>query len=410
MRIMQKPELLAPAGSLEKGKMALLYGADALYLGGTNFGLRAFASNFDKETMREMVEYAHSLNKKIYVTVNIVPHNEDLINLPEYLLELQELKVDALIISDLGVWNIAKNTVPQMPLHVSTQANTSNWSAVEMWQKLGADRVVLARELGLTEIAEIKDKTKMELEVFVHGAMCISHSGRCLLSNYMAGRDANKGACVQACRWKYSLVEENRPNEHFPVLEDERGTYIFNSKDLCLINYVPELIKAGVDSFKIEGRMKSMHYVASVVSVYRQAIDSYFAAPENYIVQEKWLEELAKVSHRSYTQGFMTGKTDENSQVYTTSSYQQTHDFVGLTVKYDALAKRLYIEQRNNIKNGEELEILQPNGKLLSLVLVDMQDDKGQEISVAPHPRQIISVPYPQFVAENSLVRRKINV
>ena len=410
MRIMQKPELLAPAGSLEKGKMALLYGADALYLGGTNFGLRAFASNFDKETMREMVEYAHSLNKKIYVTVNIVPHNEDLINLPEYLLELQELKVDALIISDLGVWNIAKNTVPQMPLHVSTQANTSNWSAVEMWQKLGADRVVLARELGLTEIAEIKDKTKMELEVFVHGAMCISHSGRCLLSNYMAGRDANKGACVQACRWKYSLVEENRPNEHFPVLEDERGTYIFNSKDLCLINYVPELIKAGVDSFKIEGRMKSMHYVASVVSVYRQAIDSYFAAPENYIVQEKWLEELAKVSHRSYTQGFMTGKTDENSQVYTTSSYQQTHDFVGLTVKYDALAKRLYIEQRNNIKSGEELEILQPNGKILSLVLVDMQDDKGQEISVAPHPRQIISVPYLQFVAENSLVRRKINV
>ena len=410
MRIMQKPELLAPAGSLEKGKMALLYGADALYLGGTNFGLRAFASNFDKETMREMVEYAHSLNKKIYVTVNIVPHNEDLINLPEYLLELQELKVDALIISDLGVWNIAKNTVPQMSLHVSTQANTSNWSAVEMWQKLGADRVVLARELGLKEIAEIKDKTKMELEVFVHGAMCISHSGRCLLSNYMAGRDANKGACVQACRWKYSLVEENRPNEHFPVLEDERGTYIFNSKDLCLINYVPELIKAGVDSFKIEGRMKSMHYVASVVSVYRQAIDSYFAAPENYIVQEKWLEELAKVSHRSYTQGFMTGKTDENSQVYTTSSYQQTHDFVGLTVKYDALAKRLYIEQRNNIKSGEELEILQPNGKLLSLVLVDMQDDKGQEISVAPHPRQIISVPYLQFVAENSLVRRKINV
>ena len=410
MRIMQKPELLAPAGSLEKGKMALLYGADALYLGGTNFGLRAFASNFDKETMREMIEYAHSLNKKIYVTVNIVPHNEDLINLPEYLLELQELKVDALIISDLGVWNIAKNTVPQMPLHVSTQANTSNWSAVEMWQKLGADRVVLARELGLTEIAEIKDKTKMELEVFVHGAMCISHSGRCLLSNYMAGRDANKGACVQACRWKYSLVEENRPNEHFPVLEDERGTYIFNSKDLCLINYVPELIKAGVDSFKIEGRMKSMHYVASVVSVYRQAIDSYFAAPENYIVQEKWLEELAKVSHRSYTQGFMTGKTDENSQVYTTSSYQQTHDFVGLTVKYDDLAKRLYIEQRNNIKSGEELEILQPNGKLLSLVLVDMQDDKGQEISVAPHPRQIISVPYLQFVAENSLVRRKINV
>lgn len=407
---MQKPELLAPAGSLEKGKMALLYGADALYLGGTNFGLRAFAANFDKKTMQEMVDYAHLLKKKIYVTVNIVPHNDDLENLPTYLLELQELQIDALIVSDLGVWNIARKTVPNMPLHVSTQANTCNWSAVEMWKNLGAERVVLARELGLEEITEIKAKTQMELEVFVHGAMCISHSGRCLLSNYMAGRDANKGACVQACRWKYSLIEENRPNEHFPVMEDERGTYIFNSKDLCLINYVPELIKAGVDSFKIEGRMKSMHYVASVVSVYRQAIDSYFADPENYVVQEKWLEELAKVSHRSYTEGFMTGKTDENSQVYATSSYQQTHDFVGLIMKYDLDNKRLYIEQRNNIKSGEELEILQPDGKLLLLTLSEMQDDKGQEISVAPHPRQIISIPYSQFVAENSLVRRKINV
>ena len=407
---MRKPELLAPAGSLEKGKMALLYGADALYLGGASFGLRAFAANFDTATMREMVEYAHALNKKIYVTVNIIPHNEDLETLPAYLLELQEAKVDALIISDLGVWNIARKTIPTMALHVSTQANTCNWSAVEMWQELGAERVVLARELGLSEIKEIKDKTKMELEVFVHGAMCISHSGRCLLSNYMAGRDANKGACVQACRWKYSLVEENRPNEYFPVLEDERGTYIFNSKDLCLIECVPELIAAGVDSFKIEGRMKSMHYVASVVSVYRQAIDSYFADPANYVVQEKWLIELAKVSHRSYTKGFMEGKTDENSQVYGTSSYQQTHDFVGLTVSYDSGKQRLYIEQRNNLKLGEELEILQPDGKIIVLMLEDMRDDKEQEISVAPHPQQRFSVAYPEFVAENSLVRRKINV
>lgn len=406
---MKKPELLAPAGNIEKGKMALLYGADAIYLGGTHFGLRAFASNFDLPTLQQMVDFAHELKKKVYVTVNIIPHNEDLESLPAYLLELEQIGVDALIISDLGAWYVARQTVPNMPLHVSTQANTCNWAAVEVWKGMGAERVVLARELSLKNIQEIKAKTGMELEVFIHGAMCISHSGRCLLSNYMAGRDANKGACVQACRWKYNLVEETRPGEFFPVVEDERGTYIFNSKDLCLLDYVPELIQAGVDSFKIEGRMKSMHYVASVVNAYRMAIDAYFADPEHYAMQHTWQDELCKVSHRSYTNGFIEGATSKDSQVYSTSSYQQTHDFVGLTHGYDPLQQRLCIEQRNNIKCGENIEILQPDGQLVYLTLQDMQNDKGEAIDVAPHPRQLISIFCSIPVPENSLVHRRIN-
>lgn len=406
---MRKPELLAPAGNIEKGKMALLYGADAVYLGGTHFGLRAFASNFDLPTLQQMVDFAHGLQKKVYVTVNIIPHNEDLEGLPAYLLELEKIGVDALIISDLGAWRVARKTVPNMPLHVSTQANTCNWAAVEAWQDMGAERVVLARELSIKNIKEIKEKTGVELEVFVHGAMCISHSGRCLLSNYMAGRDANKGACVQACRWKYNLMEETRPGEYFPVVEDERGTYIFNSKDLCLLDYIPELIQAGVDSFKIEGRMKSMHYVASVVNAYRMAIDAYCAAPEKYSVQQAWREELCKVSHRSYTNGFIEGTTSKDSQVYSTSSYEQTHDFVGLTQGYDDECKRLLIEQRNNIKRDEAIEILQPNGQLVYLTLKDMQNDKGEAIEVAPHPRQLISISCEQPVMSNSLVRRRVS-
>ena len=406
---MRKPELLAPAGNIEKGKMALLYGADAVYLGGASFGLRAFASNFDLPTLQQMVDFAHELQKKVYVTVNIIPHNEDLADLPSYLLDLEKIGVDALIISDLGAWRVARKTVPNMPLHVSTQANTCNWAAVEVWQELGAERVVLAREVSLKNIKEIKDKTGMELEVFIHGAMCISHSGRCLLSNYMAGRDANKGACVQACRWKYNLVEETRPGEFFPVVEDERGTYIFNSKDLCLLEYIPELIQAGVDSFKIEGRMKSMHYVASVVNAYRMAIDTYFADPQSYKTQEAWRKELGKVSHRSYTNGFIEGSTSKDSQVYATSSYEQTHEFVGLTKGYDAASKRLIIEQRNNIKRDEAIEILQPNGQLLYMTLQDMQNDKGAVIDVAPHPRQLISIASTQPVMSNSLVRRQAN-
>lgn len=405
---MNKVELLAPAGNLEKCKTALLFGADAVYIGGLKFGLRAFSDNFTIEEMEEAIAFAHELQKKIYVTVNIVPNNEDLQELPDYLRELARVKVDALIISDLGVWNIARKVVPEMELHVSTQANTSNWAAVELWQELGAKRVVLARELSLQDINGIREKSAMELEVFIHGAMCISFSGRCLLSNYMAGRDANKGACVQACRWKYHLIEETRPNELFPVFEDDRGTYILNSKDLCLIDKIPELIAAGVNSFKIEGRMKSIHYVATVVSVYRQAIDSYYADPENYVVREEWRIELNKASHRIFTKGFIEGKEQaKDAQIYNTSAYEQSHDFVGVVIDYDNASQRVVLEQRNNVKVGEKIEFLEPNGNIVPLVLNDMQNDKKESIEVAPHAKQIFSVFCAIPISKNALLRRE---
>ena len=360
-RAFVKPELLAPAGNMEKGKMALLYGADAIYLGGKMFGLRAFANNFDLPEIAEIAAYAHSLGKKVYVTVNIFAHNEDIAKLPDYLLELEKAKVDALLISDLGVWQTARQVVPKMALHVSTQANTTNFAAVQAWQQLGAERVVLARELSLQEIADISAKTEVELETFVHGAMCISYSGRCLLSSYLTGRDGNRGACTQACRWEYNMYklgEQKRPGEYFDLEEDEHGTYVMNSKDLCLIEYLPELMAAGVCSLKIEGRMKSVHYVATVVSVYRKAIDACWADREHYSVPKEWITELNKVSHRQYTTGFAVAKPDRNAQVYTSSKYEQTHDFVGIVLSYDADKKRAYFEQRNNVKAGEPLELL----------------------------------------------------
>ncbi len=405
---MKKPELLAPGGSVEKCKMALLYGADAVYIGGKAFGLRAFAANFSLEEMAEVVEFAHARGKKIYVTVNIFPHNDDLQELPSYLLGLSEVGVDALLISDLGVWQIACAVVPNMPLHVSTQANTVNWASVAAWKQMGAERVVLARELSIEEIKEINDKCDVELEAFVHGAMCISYSGRCLLSSYLTERDGNRGACAQICRWEFSLKEKNRPDQEFPILEDERGTYILNSKDLCLLPYLPELIEAGIDSLKIEGRMKSVHYVASVVSVYRKAIDAYYADPEHYTLDQSWLEELEKVSHRPYTNGFAIGKPDENAQVYGTSSYEQTHDFVGLVLDYDAASKRLYLEQRNNVKEGEVLEVLTPTGELVDITLQAMLNETGEAITVAPHPQMHFSIASEVELPPYSMVRRKI--
>lgn len=407
-RMKIKPELLAPAGNMEKCKMALRYGADAVYLGGKMFGLRAFANNFAINEIAEAAAFAHALGKKVYVTVNIFAHNEDLVKLPDYLLDLQQAGVDALLISDLGVWNVARKTVPSMPLHVSTQANTTNWAAVQAWQDLGAERVVLARELSLAEIREIGSKTTVELEAFVHGAMCISYSGRCLLSSYLTGRDGNRGACAQACRWDYSLVEKNRPDENFDVEEDERGTYVMNSKDLCLIDQLPALLEAGICSLKIEGRMKSIHYVATVVSVYRQAIDAYWRDPENYQVTAAWRQELGKVSHRPYTQGFAVGNPGSEGQVYTTSSYEQTHDFVGLVLAYDAVTQRAYIEQRNNVKNGEALELLMPDGELFPLVLKDMQDEDGVAIDGAPHALQKFSIISDRALLPDSLLRRKV--
>lgn len=407
-KLMKKPELLAPAGNMEKGKMALLYGADAIYLGGKMFGLRAFANNFSLEEIAEITAFAHSMQKKVYVTVNIFAHNEDIDKLPAYLLELDKAGVDALLISDLGVWQTARQTVPDMELHVSTQANTTNYASVNAWQQLGAARVVLARELSLQEISAIGKKAEVELEAFVHGAMCISYSGRCLLSSYLTGRDGNRGACAQACRWEYTLQEKNRPGEQFDIQEDERGTYIMNSRDLCLIDYLPELMRAGVNSFKIEGRMKSVHYVATVVSVYRKAIDMCYDDMDNYHVSDKWREELEKVSHRPYTTGFAVQKPDDKGQIYTTSSYEQTHDFVGLVLDYDTETCRAYVEQRNNVKEGEQLEVLMPNGMLFEIVLQNMRNQDGETISCAPHAQQKFSVHTDCRLMPYSLLRRKI--
>lgn len=403
-----RPELLAPAGNMEKCKMALRYGADAVYLGGKMFGLRAFANNFEIDEIKEACDFAHSLGKKVYVTVNIFAHNSDIKKLPEYLLALEKANVDALLISDLGVWMTARRVVPNLPLHVSTQANTTNWVSAQAWQDLGAARVVLARELSLAEIAEIGAKTNVELEAFVHGAMCISYSGRCLLSSYLTGRDGNRGACAQACRWEYTMHEKNRPGESYDLEEDEHGSYVMNSKDLCLIARIPELVKAGVCSLKIEGRMKSVHYVATVVSVYRKAIDAFMADPDNYKVQPEWIEELNKISHRPYTEGFAFNRPGAEGQVYTTSSYEQTHDFAGVVLSYDKTAQKALIEQRNNVKNGELLEVLMPDGTLLPLELKNMQDENGTPIDCAPHACQHFWISCGTELLPYSLLRRKI--
>lgn len=405
---MKKPELLAPAGNMEKLKMALLYGADAVYLGGKAFGLRAFGGNFTNEELQEAVDFAHKLGKKIYVTVNIFPHNSDIAKLPVYLTFLNEIKVDAILVADLGVFTLAKEYAPDVELHISTQANNTNWAAVNAWAELGASRVVLAREMSLEEVKEIREKCSVELEMFVHGAMCISYSGRCLMSNYLTGRDANRGSCAQPCRWNYALVEEKRPGQYFPVLEDERGTYIFNSKDMCLLPYLPDVIASGVDSLKIEGRMKSVHYAASVVKAYREAIDSYFAAPEQFEVKQEWVEELDKVSHRAYTTGFYYGRPTEKDQIYGTSSYTQTSDFVGLVLDYDEKTGFATVEQRNNMKVGQEIEIFQPHLAGYRQILQEMYNDEGEAIQVAPHPQQIVKIRMDRPVEPYGILRRDI--
>ena len=406
--MIKKPELLAPAGNMEKLKMALLYGADAVYLGGKQFGLRAFGGNFSNEELKEAVEFAHNLNKKVYVTVNIFPHNSDIEMLPEYLAFLNTTGADALLVADIGLFMLAKKYAPDIELHISTQANNTNWATVDAWHNMGASRVVLARELSKDEISVIRQKCSVELEMFVHGAMCISYSGRCLLSNYMTGRDSNRGSCAQPCRWKYSLVEEKRPGQYFPIEEDERGTFIFNSKDMCLLPYLPDVIESGVDSLKIEGRMKSVHYAASVVKAYRMAIDSYFENPEAFAVKEEWLEELEKVSHRSYTTGFYYGKPTEKDQIYTSSSYIQTSDFVGLVLDYDEATGFATVEQRNNMKLGQEIEVFQPQLPGYRQLLGEMYNDEGEAIEVAPHPQQIVKIRMEAPVEPYAILRRDI--
>ncbi len=406
----KKIELLAPAGDLEKLKIAVLYGADAVYLGGTSFGLRAKAKNFDREQMQEGISFAHKHGAKVYITCNIFAHNEDLSKLPEYLRELEELGADAILVADPGVFATAREIVSNMDIHISTQANNTNYNSALFWHKLGAKRIVMARELSLREIKEISQNIpdSLEIEAFVHGAMCISYSGRCLLSNYLSGRDANKGACSHPCRWQYYVTEKTRPNEYMPIVEEDNGTYIFNSKDLCMIEHIPELIDSGIMSFKIEGRIKTCFYVGTVVKAYREAIDDYLKDPELYeSKKEYYLQEVAKASYRGFTTGFYYGKPSSNEQIYTTSSYIRTYDFIGMVLDYDEKTGFAVIEQRNKFVIGDEVEFLRHNGKTFSQKITEMYNEEGEAITEAPHPQQIIRLRTENKVEKWDMMRRE---
>ncbi len=405
---MQKPELLAPAGDLEKLKMAVLYGADAVYIGGESFGLRVASKNFDRAQMEEGIRFAHERGVKVYVTVNIIPHNTQLHGFPQYLDMLCEIGADAVIVADLGLFSLVRELHPEMSVHVSTQANNVNYETVRMWHKLGAERVVLARELSFTEIKEIREKTdpSLELEAFVHGAMCISYSGRCLLSNYLTKRDANLGACAQPCRWKYALVEEKRPGEYMEISESDNGTFIFNSKDLNMIAHIPELVKSGITSFKIEGRVKSEYYVATVVNAYRREIDRYFADPEGYVFDAGALEEVLKVSHRPYCTGFYFGKTDENSQVYENSSYIRDYDIVGFILDYDDATGIATVAQRNKFSVGDTVEIMQPGRAYFTQKVEWMKNEAGEDIDCVPHAEMVFTMKLDKPACANAMIRK----
>ncbi len=406
---MTRPELLAPAGNMERLKMAVIYGADAVYIGGEEYGLRAFADNFTLEDMKEGIDFAHSRGKKVYVTANIIPHNRDISGMEKYLKEISDMKADAVIVSDPGVIELVKEISPEMEIHISTQANNVNWRTVSFWHKLGAKRVVLARELSLEEIKEIRDRVpeSLELELFIHGAMCISYSGRCLLSNYMAGRDSNLGMCAHPCRWKYYLMEEKRPGEYLPVYENERGTFIFNSKDLCMIEHISDILVSGVHSLKIEGRMKSSYYVATVVKAYRQAIDEYINNPGAYIFKEQWLEEISKASHRDYTTGFYFERPDSDAHRYESSSYIREYDFVGIVIDYNDENKAAKVEQRNKIFVGDEVEVVPPQGDWFEQKVEWMKNAEGERIDSAPHAQMIIEIPVSNPVEKFTIIRRK---
>ena len=391
---MKKPELLIPASSLEVLKTAVLFGADAVYIGGEAFGLRAKAKNFSHEDMKEGIAFAHARNVRVHVTANILAHNGDLAGAEKYFEELRELSPDALIIADPGMFMLAKRICPEIDIHISTQANNTNYMTYRFWHELGAKRVVCARELSLKEIREIRENipADMEMESFIHGSMCISYSGRCLLSSFLAGRDANQGACTHPCRWKYAVMEESRPGEYFPVYENERGTYIFNSKDLCMIEHIPELIAAGIDSFKIEGRMKTALYVAAVARTYRRAIDDYLESEEKYRANMDWYkEEIAKSVHRQFTTGFYFGKPDENTQIYNSSTYVNEYVYLGI-IEEVSKERGARIEQKNKFCTGDEIEILKPDGQNIAVRVLSLTTQEGEEVESAPHPRQALWV------------------
>lgn len=394
---MRKPELLIPASSLEVLKTAVIFGADAVYIGGEAFGLRAKAKNFTPEEMAEGITFAHEHGVRVHVTANILAHNYDLEGARVYFRELKAMKPDALIIADPGMFMLARKICPEIDIHISTQANNTNYMTYRFWYEQGAKRVVSARELSLAEIREIRANIPEDLEIesFIHGAMCISYSGRCLLSSYFTGRDANHGACTHPCRWKYAVVEETRPGEYLPVYENERGTYIFNSKDLCMIGHIPEMIGAGIDSFKIEGRMKTALYVATAARTYRRAIDDYLESEEKYRANMDWyLDEIAKCTYRQYTTGFYFGKPDETTQIYDNSTYISEYTYLGIVgelVQTDGKSCAR-IEQRNKFCVGDHIEIMKPDGGNVSVEVLGMYDEEGQSVESCPHARQVIDV------------------
>ena len=410
---LQKPELLIPAGSLEVLKVAVDYGADAVYIGGKNYGLRAKAGNFTIEEMHEAADYVHAHGAKLYVTVNIFAHNEDIDGIKAYFHELKETgleeKIDAFIISDPGIFTLAKEILPGIEIHVSTQANNTNYLIYDFWRKQGATRVVAARELSLKEIKTIREHipADMEIEAFMHGAMCISYSGRCLLSSYFTGRDANQGACTHPCRWKYAVVEEKRPGEYLPVEEDDRGTYIFNSKDLCMIEHIPDMIDAGINSFKVEGRMKTALYVAAVTRTYRRAIDDYKTSPELFEKNlDYYRKEIAKCTYRQFTTGFYYGKTDENSQIYDANTYIKEYTYIGIVQDVDENGW-CKIYQRNKFSVGETIEVMIPDGSNRNLKVLGMEDEDRHAVESAPHPKQEIWINFGEALEKGYLLRRK---
>ncbi|MBT9167147.1 MAG: putative protease YdcP [Syntrophomonadaceae bacterium] len=407
---MKKPELLAPAGELEKLKMAVLYGADAVYLAGRHFGMRAFAGNFTEAEMQEGIAFARRHGAKVYVTLNIFANNNDIRQLPVYLQRLARIGVDALIIADPGVFSLAREVVPEIPIHISTQANTTNWQSARFWHEMGAKRVVLAREVTLPEIAEIRNRTEMELEMFVHGAMCWAYSGRCYLSHHLAGRSGNRGECAQACRWKYSLLAEKHPGKYMPVFEDERGIHILNARDLCLLAYLPDLVRAGVNSFKIEGRMKSAYYVSIVTRVYRQALDAFFADPQNFVDNPLWHDELHKVSHRPYSSGFLLGNPGEDGQEFSSTQQLASHEFIGVVRAYDAQKKRAVVEMRNRFAQNEFLNVFGPTTESQEFKVANLKNSIGEPIQEAIRVQEHVSLDMPFPVAEYSLLRREIKV
>lgn len=406
---MRHPELLIPASSLEVLKIAVIFGADAVYIGGEAFGLRAKAKNFSLEEMKEGVAFAHEHGVKVYVTANILAHNYDLDGVRQYFEQLKDVNPDALIISDPGVFMIAKEVLPKMELHVSTQANNTNYGTYLFWMKQGAKRVVSARELSLEEIKEIRAHIPddLEIESFIHGAMCISYSGRCLLSNYFTGRDANQGACTHPCRWKYSIVEETRPGEYMPVYENERGTYIFNSKDLCMIEHVPDLIHAGIDSLKIEGRMKTALYVATVARTYRKAIDDYQKDPELYEANMEWYkEEIGKCTYREFTTGFFYGKPDQTTQIYDNNTYVKNYTYLGIVGEKDEHGY-YSLEQRNKFSVGEMIEVMKPDGTNVEVSVKGIYDEDYNPMESAPHPKQLLHIDLGMQLDQYDILRRK---